>query len=93
MRKLLWLLLGLFALGVLALSLGLTGPAQAGAFPEIISLPDGWRPEGVATGRGNTLYAGSLAGGGIYQVDLRTGAGSVLVPQQQGARSGGTLLR
>ena len=56
-------------------------PAGVGAaerFPKLISLPDGWQPEGIATGRGPVLYAGSLAGLGIYEVDLRTGEGQLL---------------
>ncbi len=72
--------------GVLALlvAFGTMGNAQARAFPSIIALPDGFRPEGVVTGRGPVLYAGSLANGAIYQVDPRTGEGSVLVPGQEG---------
>jgi len=56
-------------------------PAGVGAaerFPKLISLPDGWQPEGIVTGRGPVLYAGSLAGLGIYEVDLRTGEGQLL---------------
>lgn len=47
-------------------------------FPQQISLPDGWQPEGIVTGQGPVLYAGSLAGLGIYRVDLRTGEGQLL---------------
>ena len=56
-------------------------PADVGAaerFPRLISLPDGWQPEGIVTGQGPLLYAGSLAGLGIYEVDLRTGEGQPL---------------
>ncbi|HSM54604.1 MAG TPA: hypothetical protein VK879_00485 [Candidatus Sulfomarinibacteraceae bacterium] len=53
--------------------------AAPNTFPEIIPVPDGWAPEGVVTGRGHTLYVGSLATGGIYEVDLRTGQGQVVV--------------
>jgi sugar lactone lactonase YvrE len=60
-------------------------PARAAErFPGVIALPDGWRPEGVATGRGPVLYAGSLANGAIYAADLRTGDGAILVPGQAG---------
>ncbi len=51
----------------------------APAFPDNIPLPNGWAPEGIATGRGTDFYVGSLANGGIYKGDLRTGAGAVLV--------------
>lgn len=54
--------------------------AAAPPFPDVIPLPDGFAPEGIAAGRGTTFYAGSLAGGGIYRGDLRTGDGAVLAP-------------
>jgi sugar lactone lactonase YvrE len=56
----------------------------APAFPDTISLPDGFGPEGVVTGRGPVLYAGSIATGAIYAADLRTGDGAVLVAPQAG---------
>ncbi len=55
------------------------GPAPADSFPSTIPLPDGWRPEGIATGVGTSVYAGSLADGSVWKADLRTGAGGVLV--------------
>lgn len=57
-------------------------PLQAAAppaFPDLIPLPNGFQPEGIAVGRGHTFYAGSLAGGAIYAGDLRTGEGDILV--------------
>ena len=42
-------------------------------FPDRIELADGWRPEGIAAGRGLTAYVGSLADGSVTRVDLRTG--------------------
>jgi hypothetical protein len=63
----------------LILSLGCWSSAAAQSFPETIPLPDGFQPEGIAVGDGPTAYVGSLASGGIYQVDLRTGAGTTLV--------------
>jgi hypothetical protein len=53
-------------------------------FPDRIPLPAGWLPEGIATGRGTTFYAGSRRDGAIYRGDLRTGAGAVLVPGTPG---------
>jgi hypothetical protein len=54
--------------------------ALAGAsFPSVISLPNGWLPEGIAVGNGHTFYAGSRANGAVYRGDLRTGQGFVLV--------------
>jgi sugar lactone lactonase YvrE len=47
--------------------------AAAGGYPETIRLPDGWQPEGIATGRGNTFFAGSLRDGDVLKGNLRTG--------------------
>ena len=49
-------------------------------FPEVIPVPDGFRPEGIVTGRGHAFFVGSLAAGAVYRGDLRTGDGEVLVP-------------
>jgi hypothetical protein len=81
MRVPTWRVAGLI---VMALALlGATG-VQARAFPDVIDLPNGWLPEGVATGRGPVIYSGSRATGSIYAADLRTGDGRVLVPGQTG---------
>jgi hypothetical protein len=56
----------------------------ANVFPSTINLPNGWRPEGIANGRGTSFYVGSLANGAIYQGDLRTGEGKVLFPGVSG---------
>ena len=56
------------------------GPAVAAApGPNRIDLPNGWSPEGITAGPGSTVYVGSLANGAIYQADVRTGEGSILV--------------
>src|SRR5215207_9800317 len=64
-------------------------PATAGAttFPDLIRLPDGWQPEGIAAGRGTSLYVGSIPTGAVWKADARTGKGDVLVPGQPGVRS------
>ena len=64
-------------------------PATAGAatFPDTIRLPDGWQPEGIAAGRGTSLYAGSIPTGAVWKGDARTGRGDVLVPGRPGERS------
>jgi sugar lactone lactonase YvrE len=64
-------------------------PATAGAatFPDTIRLPDGWQPEGIAAGRGTSLYVGSIPTGAVWKGDARTGQGDVLVPGQPGVRS------
>jgi sugar lactone lactonase YvrE len=79
MKRRLWA-----AVSGLLLSIALVAvafPAGVGAaerFPDLINLPHGWQPEGIVTGHGPVLYAGSLAGRGIYEVDLRTGEGQLL---------------
>jgi sugar lactone lactonase YvrE len=73
----------LLALVITTLSFGISHSAKAAAkgyFPATISLPDGWQPEGIARGYGATIYSGSTANGAIYQADLRTGQGSILIP-------------
>lgn len=58
--------------------------APADTFPALISLPNGFRPEGIAVGHGTSFFVGSLAAGAIYRGDLRTGQGEILVPPQEG---------
>jgi sugar lactone lactonase YvrE len=83
-------LLSLLVAAVLAATLVTPSAAQASrgggghGFPDVIPLPNGWQPEGIATGRGATVYAGSLATGAVWRGDLRTGEGSVLVPPRDG---------
>ena len=73
---------------VAALSaLALTAPAHAQPFPEEISLPTGFQPEGIASGRGSTFFVGSIPTGAVFRGDLRTGDGDVIVPGQEGRSS------
>jgi hypothetical protein len=60
------------------------GQALTPVFPDVIALPTGFSPFGMAFGRGNTFYVGSLITGGIYRGDARTGAGALLVAAQNG---------
>jgi sugar lactone lactonase YvrE len=68
---------------LLALLLGLALPPSTAAapFPDRIELPDDFAPEGIATGRGHTFYAGSLTGAGIVRGDYRTGDTEPLVTE------------
>jgi hypothetical protein len=61
-------------------------------FPKIIQLPNGWQPEGIASGSGTSFYVGSLADGAIYAGDFGTGRGSVLVPGQSGLMAMGMCV-
>lgn len=64
---------------VLALALGLAPATSAAPFPDLISLPDGFQPEGIAVGNGTTFYAGSIPTGAVVRGDLRTGEIETLV--------------
>ncbi|WP_433533038.1 superoxide dismutase [Micromonospora sp. CA-263727] len=65
--------------GVPALG-GVPAVARAGAArPSVISLPDGFQPEGIATA-GRYAYFGSRATGAIYRADLVNGSGRLLSP-------------
>jgi sugar lactone lactonase YvrE len=74
-------------------SLLLAPPATAHAsFPDVISLPDGFQPEGITAGRGNTFFVGSLVDGAIYRGNVRTGRGRVVIPGVEGSMAVGTEL-
>jgi sugar lactone lactonase YvrE len=66
----------------------LTASADARPHPEVIPLPNGWQPEGIATDSGNQFFAGSRATGAIFKGNLKTGKGDVLVE----GRDGGAAL-
>jgi len=61
-------------------------PSLRGAalFPDSVPLPVDFQPEGIASGAGSTFYSASLTTGDIYQGDLRTGKGFVLVAPPAG---------
>ena len=67
-----------------ALSFTSIGSTFAKAFPDVIPLPNGFQPEGIATGTGSTFYVGSIPTGAVYRGNLRTGEGDVLVQPQAG---------
>jgi sugar lactone lactonase YvrE len=69
------------ALVGLALLLPLAAPS-ATSFPTRIDLPDGWQPEGIAIGKGTTVYVGSIPTGRIWRGDLRTGLGAEFIPDR-----------
>jgi sugar lactone lactonase YvrE len=84
-------LLIVFSACLLALTMFLPALA-AKPFPEVIPLPDGFRPEGIAIGPGTTFYVGSIPTGAIYSGDLRTGEGSLLVEPVEGRAAIGLSL-
>jgi sugar lactone lactonase YvrE len=66
--------------------------AAVAVFPQVIQLPRGFQPEGIEIGKGTTFYVGSVANGAIYRANLRTGAGSILVPGASGKSATGIEL-
>ncbi|MET0205720.1 MAG: superoxide dismutase [Thermoleophilaceae bacterium] len=58
-------------------------PAGSGA-QSSIALPAEFRPEGIASGKGDSFYVGSIPLGAVYRGSYRTGEGSVLVPPHPG---------
>ena len=63
---------------VLVLPLVATGAKR----PDHINLSNGWQPEGIAIGTGNTFYVGSIPTGRVWKGNLRNGQGSELVPNR-----------
>lgn len=80
MKNQLWRLLG-FVCALWSLAL----PAAAsGRLPQLIEVPDGFNPEGIASGPGKTVFVGSINSGAVYQANVRTGQGHVVVPASEG---------
>jgi len=76
------------AAAILAAPLG-----ASSQFPERIALDDGFRPEGIAIGRGATFFVGSIPTGAIYRGDLRTGEGEVIIQGATGRAAIGIEYR
>lgn len=74
----------LILLLIVVLSLTAVGGVLAAPGLEVIPLPDGFAPEGIASGRGSTFYVGSIPTGAIYQGDFLSGEGQILVEPQEG---------
>ena len=77
------LFFGIAVLFILAVALP-AAAAPLAAFPSPIPLPNGFGPEGIATGRGTGFFVGSIPTGAVYFGDLLTGEGDILVPPQEG---------
>jgi hypothetical protein len=80
---------GLATVAGLALtSVPATAEAAAARRPSRIALPNGFAPEDIAAGRGDSFYVGSLAGGAIFKGSFRTGRGRILVAGADGPSVG-----
>jgi sugar lactone lactonase YvrE len=71
------------AVSVLALVL-LPAGAGAKSAAETIALPNGFQPEGIASGPGKSLFVGSIPTGAVWAGDARSGSGDILVPAHAG---------
>jgi streptogramin lyase len=58
-------------------------------FPDQIDLPPGFFPEGIESGRGTSVFVGSLVDGDIWRGDVRTGSGAVFADGEPGRASVG----
>ena len=85
-------------LGLLAAAAALAMPLAAKPAPNRISLPNGFRPEGIDIAPGGTFYVGSIPTGAIYRGSVKTGRGSVFIQPASGRaaigvdESGGRLF-
>ena len=57
--------------------------------PEVIALPNGWQPEGIARGPGATMYSGSRATGDVIAVNVVTGQTRLVVDAPPGRTAAG----
>ena len=69
---------------VLALVVGLAGPATATRSETVIVLPGASSAEGIAAGAGSTFYAGDLFGGDIFRGDIRRGTAELFIDAPAG---------
>ncbi|WP_433273785.1 SMP-30/gluconolactonase/LRE family protein [Actinosynnema sp. CS-041913] len=66
------------ACAIVLVVLNAPGAMAVEPYPTTISLPDGFRPEGIAIS-GESAYFGSMGTGAIYRADLATGRGAQFV--------------
>jgi sugar lactone lactonase YvrE len=79
---------GVLAVAALAVVLPVASSEQSSR-PETIALPPGFQPEGIASGKGSSLFVGSIPTGAIWTGNARTGRGALLVPAHEGRAATG----
>jgi hypothetical protein len=72
---------------VAAITILAAGVAVAATYPAHIDLPDGYEPEGIASGKGHTLFVGSIPTGEVRRIDARTGEQEVVVAGAAGRQA------
>lgn len=63
--------------------------ASLNVFPNILQLPDGFQPEGIAIGNTHEFYVGSTVTGQIYKGNIQTGEGDVFILPSYPTQAGG----
>ena len=81
MRRTLVVLSGALIAGA---SIAVGAVAGGGGLQDRIDLPNGWQPEGVASGQGKQLFVGSIPTGDVFGVNAKTGEGEVVVDAADG---------
>ena len=64
-------------------------PAAAKPYRDVVPLPNGWQPEGIAGDFGDGFLSGSRATGAVYSGNLKTGTGKVVIPGRPGGAATG----
>lgn len=80
------------AVALLLAAVALMAPSAVSAhavLPDIIALPPGWQPEGIAKGRGTTMFSGSIPTGDVLAVDVVTGESHLAVDAPPGRTAAG----
>ena len=80
------------AVALLLATMALMSPSPVSAHavpPDVIALPPGWQPEGIAKGRGTTMFSGSIASGDVLAVDVVTGESHLAVDAPPGRTAAG----
>lgn len=76
-------------LALLALAVAAPTALAGASFPDVIPLPNGFNPEGIASGTGTTFYVGSIPTGAVVQGSYETGEVKPLVPGAPGRAATG----
>lgn len=83
MKRLLAVLVAVFAVASAITAVAIAS-GGSGKGPEKIPLPDGYRPEGIAAGKGSSVFVGSIPTGRVLEIDTKTGASEEAVPARAG---------
>ena len=74
------------------LALMVVTPAEAKTPPQPLGLPNGLRPEGIASGPGGTFYVGSMADGRVLSGNLKDGQTRLLLAGATGRQIRGLFF-